>query len=46
MSLTYIDAIHQAQAELLRDDESVFLYGRFASRQDAPISGDRIVYRM
>lgn len=28
MSLTYIDAIHQAQAELLRDDESVFLYGQ------------------
>ena len=28
MSITYIDAIHQAQAELLRDDESVFLYGQ------------------
>ncbi len=28
MSLTYIDAIHQAQAELLRDDDSVFLYGQ------------------
>lgn len=28
MSITYIDAIHQAQAELLKDDESVFLYGQ------------------
>ncbi|MEN8694187.1 MAG: alpha-ketoacid dehydrogenase subunit beta [Akkermansiaceae bacterium] len=28
MSLTYIDAIHQAQHELLRDDENVFLYGQ------------------
>ncbi|MGC6425810.1 MAG: alpha-ketoacid dehydrogenase subunit beta [Akkermansiaceae bacterium] len=28
MSLTYIDAIHRAQAELLRDDERVFLYGQ------------------
>ncbi|MDB4508261.1 alpha-ketoacid dehydrogenase subunit beta [Akkermansiaceae bacterium] len=28
MSLTYIDAIHQAQAELLRDHEEVFLYGQ------------------
>ena len=28
MSLTYIDAIHQAQYELLRDDENVFLYGQ------------------
>lgn len=28
MSLTYIDAIHLAQHELLRDDENVFLYGQ------------------
>lgn len=28
MSLTYIDAIHQAQAELLHDHEEVFLYGQ------------------
>ena len=27
MSVTYIDAIHQAMAELLAEDEKVFLYG-------------------
>lgn len=27
MSVTYIDAIHQAMAELLEEDEKVFLYG-------------------
>ncbi|MBQ4594597.1 MAG: alpha-ketoacid dehydrogenase subunit beta [Akkermansia sp.] len=27
MSVTYIDAIHQAMAELLEEDERVFLYG-------------------
>ncbi|MDE0859360.1 MAG: alpha-ketoacid dehydrogenase subunit beta [Akkermansiaceae bacterium] len=28
MSVTYIDAIHEAQLELLREDERVFLYGQ------------------
>lgn len=28
MSVTYIDAIRQAQADLLREDERVFLYGQ------------------
>ena len=28
MSVTYIDAIHQAQLELLREDKTVFLYGQ------------------
>ena len=28
MSVTYIDAIREAQAKLLRDDERVFLYGQ------------------
>lgn len=28
MSITYIEAIHQAQAELLREREDVFLYGQ------------------
>jgi len=28
MSVTYIDAIHQAQSDLLREDDSVFLYGQ------------------
>ncbi len=28
MSVTYIDAIHAAQLELLREDERVFLYGQ------------------
>lgn len=28
MSVTYIDAIHQAMAELLEEDPSVFLYGQ------------------
>jgi len=28
MSVTYIDAIHAAQQELLREDERVFLYGQ------------------
>ncbi len=28
MSVTYIDAIHQAQQELLRDRDDVFLYGQ------------------
>lgn len=28
MSVTYIDAIHQAQLELLRDRDDVFLYGQ------------------
>ncbi len=28
MSVTYIDAIHRAQQDLLREDETVFLYGQ------------------
>ena len=28
MSVTYLDAIHQAQLELLREDKTVFLYGQ------------------
>lgn len=28
MSVTYIDAIHDAQKDLLTEDRDVFLYGR------------------
>ena len=28
MSVTYIDAIREAQAKLLREDDRVFLYGQ------------------
>ncbi|MDB4395107.1 hypothetical protein N9Z68_03965 [Akkermansiaceae bacterium] len=28
MSVTYIDAIHQAQRELLAESDDVFLYGQ------------------
>jgi len=28
MSITYLEAIREAQAKLLRDDERVFIYGQ------------------
>ena len=43
MSITYLEAIREAQAKLLRDDERVFIYGQdVGGRLAAPLRRPRI----